>query len=117
MEKSTDGVPLGADGCKLDAGKAPVYSGVLAYFPRALAAVAEVSAAGIRKGYAPMSWRGVQDGVQRYSDALARHLLRENTHDKDDGPGGTGLPHMALAAWNALARLELMLLEQEDGET
>ena len=114
METSSDGIPIGADGCKLDKGKAPVFTGLLEYFPRALRAVAEVSAAGIRKGYAPMSWRAVPGGFKRYSDALLRHVLKEAMGTCDDtDEGGTGLPHAALAAWNALARLELMLRGEE----
>ena len=113
-EADPTGRQLGADGAKMDAGKPLVYSGLLAYFPRALVAVAEVSAAGQKKGYAPMSWRAVPDGFQRYSDALLRHVLKEATGTgADSGEGGTGLPHAALAAWNALARLELMLRGEE----
>ena len=92
-------------GAKLDAGKAPVVRGALHYFPRALAAVAEVSAYGARK-YTWRGWETVPDGVARYSDALGRHLLAEGYEERD---GDTGLLHAAHAAWNALARLELML--------
>ena len=116
-ENDPTGRRLGDDGAKMDSGKAPVFTGLLAYFPRALQAVAEVSAAGIAKGYAPMSWRAVPNGFERYSDALLRHVLKEamdpprpaDEPPLDNGTGGTGLPHAALAAWNALARLELML--------
>ena len=44
-----------------------------------------------------------------YTDALYRHLLAESPDDPD-----TGLLHAAHAAWNALARLELLL--KEEGE-
>lgn len=93
-------------GAKLDAGKAPVLRGVLGYFPRALVAVAEVSAAGARK-YTWGGWASVPDGAERYGDALARHIVSENI----DGPRDkdTELLHAAHAAWNALARLELLL--------
>ncbi|MDR5772066.1 MULTISPECIES: dATP/dGTP diphosphohydrolase domain-containing protein [unclassified Caballeronia] len=93
-------------GAKLDAGKAPVLRGALGYFPRALTAVAEVSEIGARK-YTWNGWESVPDGAERYGDALARHILAENidgSHDAD-----TGLLHAAHAAWNALARLELLL--------
>jgi hypothetical protein len=94
-------------GAKLDAGKAPVLRGLLAYFPRACRAVADVSAHGAGK-YTWRGWETVPDGIDRYGDALVRHLLTEDERDRD-----SGLLHAAHAAWNALARLELILREQE----
>lgn len=97
-------------GAKLDAGKAPVLRGVLQYFPRAILAVAEVSAHGASK-YTWNGWETVPDGIPRYGDALVRHLIKEAIEgpaDKD-----SHLTHMAHEAWNALARLELMLREKE----
>jgi hypothetical protein len=63
------------------------------------------------KKYTWKGWETVPDGFTRYSDALARHLLYESIDgmvDKD-----TGLTHAAHAAWNSLARLELLLKEQK----
>jgi len=100
-------------GVKYDKDKTPIVRGVLQYFPRALAAIAEVSAAGAEK-YAWDGWRTVPDGVIRYTDALGRHLLAESFGPIDDGPGGTGCLHASQVAWNALARLELMLEQSED---
>jgi len=97
-------------GAKLDAGKAPVAQGVLQYFPRALIAVSGVSGIGARK-YAWKGWESVEDGFNRYSDALARHLLAETTEGEYDSD--TGCLHAAQVAWNALARLELLLKENE----
>lgn len=100
-------------GAKFDSGKAPVMRGVIQYFPRALEQVAKVSAAGAAK-YTWNGWETVLDGPSRYSDALARHLLAEVIEGPvDDGPGGTGCLHAAQVAWNALARLELLLREME----
>jgi hypothetical protein len=102
--------PTGKDpnepGAKLDAGKAPIMRGAILYFPRALEAVAAVSAFGASK-YTWGGWESVPEGFERYSDALGRHLIGEAI----DGPTGpaTGLSHAAQAAWNALARLELLL--------
>jgi hypothetical protein len=96
-------------GAKLDAGKPPLLRGVLQYFPRALQAVAEVSAHGAAK-YTWKGWETVPDGVARYGDALARHLVKEAAGPLDQD---SGLLHAAHAAWNALARLELILREQE----
>lgn len=102
--------PTGANphepGAKLDAGKAPIMRGVIGYFPNALAAVAEVSDFGARK-YTWGGWRSVPDGHARYSDAMMRHIVKECSEGAIDDE--TNLTHAAHAAWNALARLELML--------
>lgn len=94
-------------GAKLDAGKPPVLRGVLQYFPRALAAVAEVSEHGARK-YTWKGWEQVPDGINRYGDALGRHLIGEAIDGLRDPK--SDLLHAAHAAWNALARLEMLLL-------
>lgn len=91
-------------GAKLDFGKSPVYQGLIDYFPRACLAVADVSAYGAKK-YAWKGWETVPDGVNRYSDALGRHLFYEAMGENVDTD--TGLLHKAHAAWNALAALEL----------
>lgn len=96
---------------KLDGGKAPVFRGAIDYFPRAISAVAEVSAFGASK-YAWKGWEGVSDGYNRYSDAMVRHLTYEGTGEVLDPD--SGLLHAAHAAWNALARLELLIRERSD---
>lgn len=75
-------------------------------------AVAEVGTVGAAK-YTPNGWVQVPDGQERYTDALLRHLLDELAGDTRDA--GTGLQHAAHTAWNALARLELMLRETPRG--
>lgn len=97
---------------KYDGGKSPVFRGAVSYFPRAISAVAGVSAFGASK-YAWNGWRGVPDGFNRYSDAMVRHLIYEAEGEVLDPD--SGLLHAAHAAWNALARLE-MLLETKDKE-
>lgn len=97
-------------GSKLDAGKAPIVSGVLQYFPRAIKAVAEVSAHGMEK-YTWMGWKTVEDGIRRYNDAEGRHIIDEAMHGTVDTK--SGLLHTAHRAWNALAILELVLCEKE----
>lgn len=105
-ERDPNGKSAHEAGSKLDAGKPAVMRGVVQYFPRALVAVASVSQYGAAK-YTWGGWESVPDGVQRYTDALGRHLVGETI----DGPADpeTGLLHAAQTAWNALARLELML--------
>lgn len=105
---SAENIAKGA--IKYDAGKAPVFRGALSYFPRAISAVAQVSAFGASK-YAWKGWEGVPDGVNRYSDALVRHLMYEGEGEVLDPD--SGLLHAAHSAWNALARLELLIKERE----
>ena len=96
-------------GAKLDAGKPPVEL-LLEAFPRALAEVTGVNEYGAKK-YTRGGWRHVPNGVDRYTGALGRHLLSEHI----DGPidPESGLYHDAQVAWNALARLELRLMEDK----
>lgn len=100
-------------GIKYDGGKAPIYRGVLAYFPRAVEVVASVSNFGASK-YAWSGWQNVDNGIERYSDALVRHLTYEGQGEVLDPD--SGLYHAGHTAWNALARLELMLREKERDE-
>jgi hypothetical protein len=102
---------IAVGGIKYDGGKAPVYRGAVAYFPRAITAVAAISQFGATK-YAWKGWESVDDGFNRYSDALVRHLAYEGSGEVLDSD--SGLPHAAHAAWNALARLELLLREKEN---
>lgn len=95
---------------KYDAGKAPIYRGLLSYFPRAVREVAAVSAFGASK-YAWRGWEGVDDGVNRYSDAMVRHLVREGEGEVLDPD--SGLLHAAHTSWGSLARLELIQREIE----
>ncbi len=108
-EIDPNGLDKKAPGAKMDGGKSEVFRGAIGYFPRALEAVAQVSQKGAEK-YAWKGWETVPDGFNRYSNALGRHLLAEGRGEVwDDGPGGIGLLHAAQVAWNALARLELLI--------
>lgn len=98
-------------GAKLDAGKNRAGL-VLNGFARALLEVSEVGTFGADK-YTPQGWMQVPDGVERYTDAMYRHLLAEAAGERDDPE--TGLYHAAHAAWNALARLDLILRGRNDG--
>lgn len=93
-------------GAKLDSGKVCVFRGAIDYFPRAIEAVAAVSTFGARK-YAWKGWESVPEGIERYSDALVRHLIAEAKGQVLDPD--SGLAHAAHTAWNALAVLELKL--------
>jgi len=87
----------------------PVCSGVLDYFPAALAYVARVSKAGNDKHNPgePLHWARGKSMDQ--ADALARHLLDRGGIDEE-----TGLRHSGELAWRALALLQLEL--EEAGE-
>lgn len=90
-------------GAKLDAGKNQVWL-MLESFPHALEQVAKISTYGAQK-YSRLGWVHVPDGETRYADAMARHLL-EVAKGGDVDPE-SGLLHLAHAAWNVLAVLEL----------
>lgn len=109
-ERDPNGLQLKTPGAKADAGKVPVLQGLLDYFPRACLEVARVSTVGANK-YSWKGWEKVSDGINRYGNALARHLLYEFIEGPNDAD--TGLLHASQQAWNALARLELILREQE----
>ena len=98
-------------GSKMDAGKSPVRRGLLEYFRRACLAVAQVSAAGANK-YSWKGWESVPDGINRYSDAIGRHELAIEGDFARRDPDSGALEATAVA-WNALARLELVLRGQK----
>lgn len=101
-----------APGVKLDHGK-PRAGLVLGGFARALTAVSDVGTFGAKK-YTPHGWRSVPHGIERYTDAMVRHQLAEASGEQTDSE--SGLSHAAHAAWNALARLELLLAEAKARE-
>lgn len=98
------GLDQHAPGAKLDAGKPPLRL-ILQSMPRAMLAVAEVAAYGAEK-YTENGWEKVPNGVERYTDAMFRHAVQEGIRATDEE---SELLHAAQVAWNALARLELML--------
>lgn len=105
-------------GAKLDLGKAPIFEGVLQYFPRALTAVASLSEWGSKR-YSWEGWRDVPEAFRRYSNAMGRHILKEKTeglYDLDaanDPKYPAQILHATQVAWNALARLDKLIEEQE----
>ena len=90
------------EGLKYDGGK-PRAALVLGGFANALLEVAKVGTFGAEK-YAPNNWKLVEP--ERYEDALFRHLLQWQSGELVDSE--TGLRHLAHAAWNALAILQLI---------
>lgn len=94
-------------GRKLDSNKPLVVKGFMQQFPKAIAEVSRVSEFGALK-YEWGNWRYVDNGVERYTEALGRHLLEGGVDIESN------LLHAAHAAWNAMARLELIIRELED---
>lgn len=109
LEQDPNGISASTPGAKLDAGKNRLGL-VLCGFSRALQEVGKVGTFGANK-YTDNGWVEVQDGERRYTDAMFRHVLKESSGEKVDVD--SGLLHAAHAAWNALARLDLMLRKSE----
>lgn len=108
-EADPNGLKSNDPGAKLDQGK-PMAS-LLKQFGLALLEVSKVSTFGANK-YSIGGWQSVDNGVQRYDDAMMRHWLKEHLEEIDND---SGLMHQAQVAWNALARLELILRGGTDG--
>jgi Domain of unknown function (DUF5664) len=83
----------------------PIASGVLDYFPAALAEVARVSHAGNEQHNPgePLHWARGKSMDQ--ADTIVRHLMERGTVDTD------GMRHSAKMAWRALALLQLEMEE------
>lgn len=109
VEKDPHGKDAHEPGAKLDAGKVRPHL-VLSGFSRAILEVSKVGTYGANK-YTDNGWMEVPNGISRYSEALLRHYFSEQSGEQNDPD--TKLLHAAHAAWNALARLELMLREQD----
>ena len=82
---------------------APICTGLLDYFPLALAEVARVSKAGNEQHHAgePLHWDKTKS--LDHADCLVRHLIDRGTVDVD------GQLHSAKVAWRALALLQIEL--------
>lgn len=102
-EKDPHGMDPHQPGAKLDAGK-PDMS-LLIDFSVALREVAKVGDFGAQK-YTRGGWLQVPNGYTRYTAAMLRHTFVGSPIDDE-----SGLLHAAHAAWNALARLEMLLIE------
>lgn len=89
----------------------PIYSGVLRYFPDALAEVATVSRLGNQQHNPgePLHWDKAKSTDD--ADALVRHLLEAGTRDTD------GMRHSAKVAWRALALLQREIEKEQTRDT
>jgi hypothetical protein len=80
----------------------PIYSGVINYFPLALAAIARVSEAGNRKHNPGQLLHWSRGKSNDHLDCAARHMIDCGKIDS-----GTGELHDAALAWRALANLQI----------
>jgi hypothetical protein len=87
--------------------RVPIASGVLDYFPDAIAEVARVSQAGNDQHHpgAPLHWDRSKSTDE--ADALMRHFMERGELDTD------GMRHTAKVAWRALAMLQKELEDHE----
>jgi hypothetical protein len=86
----------------------PIYSGVLKYFPDAIAEVAKCSYAGNQQHHPdkPLHWDRSKSTDEL--DALVRHLMESGQTDTD------GIRHSAKVAWRALAHLQKELENEKN---
>lgn len=116
-ERDPNGLSPHSSGAKLDEGKIRP-SLIFNQMPRALQEVARVGTYGAEK-YTEGGWQHVPNGIARYTDAMDRHRLKEFIEgpvDLDSLKDSVQLLHAAQLAWNALARLELMLRPSQPTE-
>lgn len=74
----------------------PIYSGFMAYFPRAIAAVAHLSYEGNEKHNPGQSLHWSRDKSSDHADCIGRHMLEQG---------------LVAIAWRAMAQLEISLEE------
>ena len=98
-------------GKKYDSGKSMVGT-LCRVVPRALLGVGQCIAFGTKKYPKPDNWKLVDGAFTRYQDSMMRHYLKFLAGQEKDSE--TKLLHLKHMVWNALAVLELYLMENED---
>ena len=98
-------------GKKYDGGK-PMVGTLCRVFPRALLAVGQCIRFGQTKYPNPKNWSLVEDGFNRYTDSLMRHLLKIFAGQEVDPE--TNLPHIYHVCWNALAIAEFYIKDHPE---
>ena len=86
--------------------KIPIVSGVLDYFPLAIAEVAKCSWAGNQQHHPDKELHWDKTKSTDHADCIGRHLIDRGKFDTD------GQRHSAKLAWRALALLQLELEEE-----
>lgn len=98
-------------GKKYDSGKSMVGT-LCRVFPRALLGIGQCIEFGTRKYPKPDNWKLVDGAFTRYQDSMMRHYLKFLAGQEKDSE--TNLLHLKHMAWNALAILELYLMEHNE---
>lgn len=96
-------------GIKFDDSK-PRLAEMIIDFKEPLLELCKVWEFGANK-YGKRNWKLVENGKDRYTNALLRHLIAEEDKLTDDE---TELLHCAHIGFNALARMYFILKERED---
>lgn len=93
----------------------PIYSGFIAYFPLAIAAVAELSRIGNDQHNPgkPLFWD--RSKSQDELDAQMRHLL-DVAIEGESATDTDSVLHLTKNAWRALAKLQKVLESQQKGK-
>ena len=86
----------------------PITSGVLDYFPLAIAEVAKASYAGNQQHHEGSALHWDKSKSTDHADCIARHLIDRSKVDSD------GIKHSAKLAWRALALLEIELETEKE---
>jgi hypothetical protein len=98
-------------GKKYDSGKSMVGT-LCRVFPHALLGVGQCIEFGTHKYPKPDNWKLVDEAFTRYQDSMMRHYLKFLAGQEKDSE--TNLLHLKHMAWNALAILELYLMEYNE---
>jgi hypothetical protein len=95
--------------CVAERKETMLFTGLIKYFPDALAEVARVSVAGSKQHHPdePVHWE--RETSNDHYDCIARHLWDADTLDRD------GQRHTAKVAWRALAALQLEIERDRAG--
>lgn len=92
------------EGVKYDKGK-PRLGEMVQDFANQLADICKVWEFGANK-YSKSNWKLVDNGFERYTNAMVRHFLQEEIEQYDCE---TNIHHAIHVAWNAIARLYFLV--------
>lgn len=98
---------MSTEGIKYDEGK-PRVAEMVIDFGDAMLELSNVWSFGADK-YDKSNWKFVENGKDRYTNALLRHLIAEGTNQYDYE---SKLLHATHVAWNALARLWFIIKDK-----
>lgn len=98
-------------GKKYDSGKSMVGT-TFRIFANSLLGIGACVEFGTHKYPKSDNWKLVDDGINRYTNSLLRHLAKHFSGQERDPE--TGLPHLFHAGWNMLAIIEFYLMEHPE---